>query len=91
MCVIISYHTPSPEEFSEWKEAAANGDPAAQFNLGMAYLHTEESGPVPVDYTEAARWYRQAAEQGLADAQYNLGGAYLFGNGVKEDSSRAFL
>ena len=31
---------------------------------------------VPLDYTEAVRWYRKAADQGYAKAEYNLGNMY---------------
>ena len=34
---------------------------------------------VPVNATEAVKWYRRAAEQGTALAQYNLGLMYQRG------------
>ena len=83
-----SEYTPSPEEFSEWKEAAANGDPEAQFNLGVAYYHAK-SVPVPVDYTKAAKWFRKAAEQGNAGAQHGLAVMYAGGQGVPQDHKEA--
>jgi len=83
---VYSEYTPSPEEFAEWKEAAANGDPAAQFNLGVAYYHAKG---VPVDYTEAAMWFKNAAEKGDAGAQHGLAVMYADGQGVPQDHKEA--
>ena len=78
--------TPTAEIIAEWKEAAANGDPAAQFNLGVAYRIGKG---VPEDDKEAVKWYRKAAEQGFAAAQYNLGFMYDDGTGVPEDDKES--
>jgi TPR repeat protein len=40
---------------------------------------------VPVDHTEAVKWYRRAAEQGDAAAQLNLGQCFEAGLGVAKD------
>ena len=40
---------------------------------------------MPVDFSEAARWYRPAAEVGDIDALSNLGVLYQNGQGVKQD------
>jgi len=50
-----AYSEYTPEQMAKMKELAANGDPAAQFNLGVAYCHAKG---VPLDYTEAAMWWR---------------------------------
>ena len=71
-------YTPSPEQIAKWKEAAENGEAAAQFNLGAAY---DFGQGVAEDDTEAVKWYRKAAEQGHAQAQYNLGIMYDNGDG----------
>lgn len=49
--------------------AAANGEVAAQNNLGMLY---ESGAGTPRDDNEAARLYLEAAEAGLPVAQYNF-------------------
>jgi TPR repeat protein len=49
---------------------AAEGDPRAQFHLGVMY---EEGLGVSVDYTEALGWLLQAAEQGSSEAKNHLG------------------
>jgi len=52
-----------------WQAAAAGGDAAAQFNLGLLF----ESGlGVEQDLVAAARWYRRAAVKGIGAAQHNL-------------------
>ena len=70
-----------------YRLAAAQGNAAAQFNLGLMY---EEGQGVEQDYAEAVKWYRLAAEQGNAAAQFNLGLMYYNGRGVPEDYIEAF-
>ena len=48
-------------DFRETLQAAAQGDAAAQFNLGNMY---KDGRGVRQDDAEAVRWYRQAAAQG---------------------------
>jgi len=65
---------------------AEQGDPAAQFQLGMAY----DSGVrVAKNQGEAALWYRKAAEQNYAPAQSSLGSLYQFGVGVQQSDTEA--
>jgi TPR repeat protein len=85
------------------QEAAERGDPSAQVELGILY---ESGRGVPLDPVEASRWYRRAAERiyepalfalgrqgaerGEAIAQYNVGNAYYQGQGVSQDTQKAF-
>ncbi len=62
------------------------GLPGEQFKLGNVYYN---GNGVPVDYTEAAKWYRLAADQGLAESQHMLGVIYDRGEGVQPDATRA--
>jgi acyl carrier protein len=73
--------------FKLWSIEAANGDPSAQYGLGVLYYSGDG---VPQDYNAAAKWYRKAAEQGDAMAQHNLGSMYIKGKGVPQDSQEAF-
>ena len=57
---------------TEVRSRAAEGDAAAQYDLGLMYALGWVEG-VPQDYGEAVRWYRLAADQGHAAAQFNLG------------------
>jgi len=57
---------------ADWKKMAADGFPAAQFNLGVCYYNGEG---VPQNYSEAMKWYRLAMETGVPGAQYETGEA----------------
>ena len=70
------------------RQAAEQGDAAAQYNLGLMYANGEG---VPKDDAEAVKWYRLAAEQGDANAQYGLGFMYATGRGVLKDSVLAHM
>lgn len=69
------------------KSAAEKGNPGAQFNLGMAYLH--ENLGLEKNNNMAIEWLREAANQGLPDAQYNLGYFHYYGIGIKENLQEA--
>ena len=58
--------TYSPEQITEWRKYAAQGNASAQFNLGVIY---DQGRGVPQDYAEAIKWYRLAAAQGYAGVQ----------------------
>ena len=73
--------------FALFREAANDGDPAAQTSLGNLYylgMGTER------DYLAAVNWYFAAAKQRHAPAQLNLGHMYQQGLGVIQDPVRAF-
>lgn len=74
-----------PQNFgkaADWYErAAADGDTAAQIELG--FLHFVGRG-VQQDYTRAYELFRQAAYGNSAVAQYNLGIIWYTGNGVEQ-------
>ena len=64
------WHTPSPEtEFDKQLKAAAQGDAAAQYNLGVMYAEGEG---VAKDTVKAVEWYKKAAAQGDKDALQRL-------------------
>ncbi|WP_455512162.1 tetratricopeptide repeat protein [Neisseria lactamica] len=73
-------------DFRENLQAAAQGNAAAQFNLGVMY---ENGQGVRQDYVQAVQWYRKASEQGDAQAQFNLGVMYAEGRGVRQDLALA--
>ena len=68
------------------KKAATQGDPASQFQMGIAY---DSDRGVTRDIKEAAKWYRAAAEQGHAEAQNSLGSLYQAGDTVPQDYQMA--
>jgi TPR repeat protein len=70
----------------QWQADAAQGNPHAQYNVGMAYA---EGRGAAQDFSKAAEFYTKAAEQGNVNAQYNLGTLYFNGKGVQKDSAAA--
>lgn len=62
---------------------AENGDPEAQYVVGLIY-NEEES------FSQASEWYRKAAMQGHAKAQFNLANKYYEGKGVEQNFEEAF-
>ena len=68
------------------REAAALGDPTAQFVIATRYLNGEK---VQQDFEKAAYWYGKAAAQGSAPAQYRLATMYERGRGVAKDLKAA--
>ncbi len=78
--------------------AAEGGNATAQLALGHLYSGKALGMPpgrgqpgVPVDYAEAAQWYRMAATQGVAAAQLHLGLLFLEGSGVLRDPVQAYV
>lgn len=77
---LIGQDPPDVEEAANWfREAAIQGVPGAQYNLGVLY---ERGLGVRQDETRALLWYHSAAEQGHPLAQYNLGILYAAGRAV---------
>ncbi|MEG6508580.1 SEL1-like repeat protein [Methyloligella sp. 2.7D] len=60
------------------RQAAAEGDPKAQYVLGLRYAESETP-----NMQEAMRWLRLAGTGGLAPAEYRLGVLYERGEGVE--------
>jgi len=87
----MNRHRPVTEirQVYRWFRAAAEqGDPYAQFNLGLLY---KKGDGVARDDALAATWLRLAAKQGLAFAQNHLGAMYYNGRGVEQDDHEAFI
>ena len=59
------------EAVSWWQAAAEQGNPQAQYNLGVAY---KRGGVLPQDHEKAEEWWRKAADGGHAGAQRALKG-----------------
>jgi hypothetical protein len=76
----------SAEDMKTLQTQAAQGDAAAQVNLGALYAL---GAGVPQDYAVARQWWEKAAAQGDAWSQYHLGVLYFFGQGVPVDIATA--
>lgn len=75
-----------PPEMETTRAMADQGDPAAQFALGLRYASEKPASP---DFVQAAHWYRLAAAQFHSLAQFNLGVMYSKGQGVPRDEEEA--
>jgi localization factor PodJL len=68
------------------RDAAANGDSKALFEIGNNYV---DGRGVTSDFAKAAEWYHLAAERGFAPAQYRIGNFYEKGLGLTRDLAKA--
>lgn len=68
------------------RTAAAKGDPAAAFEIGIRYA---EGKGVAVNYEEAAKWFGRASDGGIVPATFRLGALYEKGLGTKKDIDAA--
>ena len=68
--------------------AGGPGSAKAAYNLGLFY---ERGVGTPVDFVQAASWYRSAAERGNGWAQVALGVLYRDGAGVPKDLVEAYM
>jgi len=71
--------SPAPGSRNALRSAAAAGNAAAQYEVGVRYAR---GGGVPQDLDQAAYWFELAAKQNLAIAQYRLATLYEKGRGV---------
>lgn|GEM_PF-1797234 len=65
---------------------AERGNAVAQVDLGNMY---GTGTGAPLDYKEAAKWYRKAAEQGNPQGMSNLGYIHMMGLALGQDYSEA--
>lgn len=73
-------------DLQKTKTQAESGDANAQNTLGEIYGKGEG---VPLDYKEAAKWYRLAAAQGHLEAENHLAQLFEVGQGVPRDEAEA--
>ncbi len=68
------------------RSAAIAGDAAAAYEVGLRYV---EGKGVPVNFEQAALWFKRAADKGLVPAQFRLASLLEKGKGVPKDIDRA--
>jgi TPR repeat protein len=73
--------------FKELFRPAELGDPVAQFSIALLYYRGQG---VPMNHTEARRWYKLAADQGYGRAQVNLAIMCAEGEGGPRDFAEAY-
>jgi hypothetical protein len=79
---------PEPRSPLDLLKLADQGDPDAQYGLGVLY-HNGEG--VPRDDSRAVEWYLRAADQGYVPAQSALGAYYEAGRGVPQDFAKSYF
>ncbi len=72
----------------ETRRLAQQGDPEAQFSLGLLY---DTGGQVEHDPEKAAKWFAKAARQGIPGACLYLGMKYEFGSGIEQNREQAIF
>jgi len=77
---------PDAETIEITRKRANEGNPIAQFNMGV---YAEKGWSMPVDMVAARSWYLLACEQGHIKAQFNLALMYLLGEGGPEEPLNA--
>ena len=83
---IAEFNLPSGGQFDDLTKKARQGDPDAQFGIGLKFFLGRN---IQINYTRAAHWFRESAEQGHARAQAYLGHLYLSGHGVNKSEKEA--
>ncbi len=68
------------------REAAANGDNKALFEIATRYA---DGRGVNKDMKKAVEWYQKAADAGFAPAQFRIGSYYEKGTGVERSPQKA--
>jgi len=71
---------------AEILQLARQGDPEAQFSIGLRY---DTGDGIERNPQEAAVWFKKAAAAGVAGACLYLGMKYEFGAGLTRDPARA--
>ena len=82
---VLTACEPSPDK--ALSQQAKSGDPAAQYELALAYSDLQQ-------YEKAVHWWKQAAEQGHAPAQVDLGLMHQIGVGTPRnlvEAQRCYL
>ena len=70
----------------QYRKAAEQGDPEAQYALGVCYAN---GFGVKRDPARAGEWFGKAAENGAPGAQFELAERYYRGEGVPKDPKQA--
>jgi hypothetical protein len=72
--------------YTEWLQAAENGDPSAMEAVGMLY---DTGQGVQQSFFLALLWYNRAANAGNVSAMFDLAAMYDNGRGIPRDQSSA--
>lgn len=67
---------------TQYREAAQQGDPMAQYELARAYYQYQE-------YAKSFYWWEQSAQNGLNAANVRLAVQYAYGMGIEKNEDKA--
>jgi len=87
-CSLNSAAEDLPDALAACQQAAQNGDPQAEYELGEFFYGGTRA---PRDLTQALHWFEQASLQGHAQAQYRLGMMFFRGEGVPANNVQAYI
>jgi len=76
----------TPAQTQQLADAAAKGNPAAQFEMGVRLA---EGRGVNTDHSAALQWFEKSAQQNLAPAQFRLAAMLERGLGADKNLKRA--
>ncbi|WP_455197333.1 SEL1-like repeat protein [Kaarinaea lacus] len=79
--------TPQQPQLSSLEQQASSGDSAAQYTLGLNYLHGRNN--FAQDTQQALQWLTKAADNQVTEAQIELGNLYFNGTEVERDYEQA--
>lgn len=75
---------------SALRHKADQGDPDAQYTLGVLHDEYHEEKGITQDYKKAFNYYQLAAKQNKPEAQHRLGLLYQNGEGIEQNYIKAF-
>lgn len=75
-------------DIASLKKAAFNGNPAAQYALGVRYASGED---VSQDYHQALAWFLRAADKGEVRAAGKIAACFWAGKGAPQDYTKAYF
>ena len=88
LIAISSAYADTSDTIRPLKDAAEQGNSAAQYLLGFMYKYGEG---VARDYKQAAYWFEKAAKQGNDEAQRGLGIMYYNGDSIAKNKVYAYV
>lgn len=87
-CILDNAPTDLPAAITACEQAAANGDPQAEYELGRLYYEGKQTER---DLNKALTYFEQASLRGHPDAQYHLGLMFFRGEGVPANNIQAYI
>jgi TPR repeat protein len=87
-CILDNAPADLPHAVAACEQAAVNGDPQAEYELGRFYYEGKQTER---DLNKALTYFEQASLKGHPDAQYHLGLMFFRGEGVPANNMQAYI